>query len=173
ATDHCGTCTRCIDACPTVAIDEPWTLDATRCLSYLSIETVRMADRPLRQLMHTKVHGCGICQNVCRWGGKAAVGDDPAWQPRPGLQMPTIVELACRTDAEWRAFIRNSAMRRAGVRRIRRSLALAAARLPVEEAERALAAIEREPSSAFPDVREAVDWARQQVRETTAEVGER
>jgi len=173
ATDHCGTCTRCIDACPTGAIVEPWTVDATRCLSYLTIETRRMVDEPLRPFVHTQVFGCDICQDVCPWNRKAAVSDDPAWQPRPGLQMPTIVELACRTDAEWRAFIRNSAMRRAGVRRIRRSLALAAARLPVEEAERALAAIEREPSSAFPDVREAVDWARQQVRETTAEVGER
>lgn len=166
AFDQCGSCTRCVDACPTGAIVEPYTVDATRCLSYLTIESRAPVPEPLRPFVHTQVFGCDICQDVCPWNRRAAVSDDPAWSARPGLQSPSLIALCLMTDEEWSLRLKGSAMRRAGVRRIRRSLALAAAHLPSDDAARALTAMASHPSAAHPDVRDAITWARtRQARE--------
>lgn len=125
--DQCGTCTRCIDACPTNAIVEPYTVDATKCLSYLTIETRGEIDPALQPAVTKQVFGCDICQDVCPWNRKAAVSDDPAWQPRTGLAFPPLESLVRMSDAEWSALIKNSAMKRAGLTRIRRTLRYAAA----------------------------------------------
>jgi len=133
--DQCGTCTRCIDACPTQAIihgagpdgDEPYTVDATRCLSYLTIETRGEIDPVLQPAVKTQVFGCDICQDVCPWNRKAAVSDDPAWQPREGLAFPTLASLVAMTDAQWSAKMKGSAMKRAGLTRMRRTLRYAEA----------------------------------------------
>ncbi len=170
AFDQCGSCTRCLDACPTGAIVEPWTVDATRCLSYLNIETRTMVAEDLRPFLHTRVFGCDICQEVCPWNRRAPVSDDPAWQPRPALQSPTLLDLCLRTDAEWSAALKGSALRRAGVRRIRRTLALAASHLPPDAAARVLAAMAGQPSAAHPDVAEAIEWS--QTRVQTSPVAE-
>lgn len=162
--DHCGTCTRCIEACPTGAITDPWTVDARRCLSYLTIESRPMVEESLRPAVHTQIYGCDICQDVCPWNAKAPVSTDPAWQAREGNVAPRIVDLARLSDAEWSVRLRGSAMRRAGLRRLRRSLALAAASLPPADADEALTAIEAQPSSVHPDVREAIEWARGELR---------
>jgi epoxyqueuosine reductase len=127
--DQCGTCTRCIEACPTGAL-EPYSLDATKCLSYLTIELRGDVDESLRPAIQQQIFGCDICQDVCPWNRRAATSDDPAWQPREGLAFPELSELCGWTDEEWRARLKGSAMRRAGLRRIRRSLAYAAASLP-------------------------------------------
>ena len=128
--DQCGTCTRCIDACPTAAIkmpagpngSEPHTVDATRCLSYLTIETRGEIDSALQSAVTTQIFGCDICQDVCPWNRKAAVSTDPAWQPRPGLAFPPLADLVRMSDAEWSVLIKNSAMKRAGLSRLRRTL---------------------------------------------------
>jgi len=133
--DLCGTCTKCIDACPTQAIihragpigDEPSTLDATRCLSYLTIETRGEIDPALQPAVKTQVFGCDICQDVCPWNRKAAISEAPAWQPRAGLAFPRLADLVARTDAEWSASMKGSAMKRAGLNRIRRTLRYAIA----------------------------------------------
>lgn len=124
--DQCGTCTRCIDACPTNAIVEPYTVDATRCLSYLTIETRGDVDPTLQPAINKQVFGCDICQDVCPWNRKAAVSDDPAWQPRPGLAFPPLNDLVRMSDADWSTLLRDSAMKRAGLTRLRRTLAYAA-----------------------------------------------
>jgi epoxyqueuosine reductase len=128
--DQCGTCTRCIEACPTQAIlpvtgpagSEPYTVDATRCLSYLTIETRGEIDPALQPAVSTHLFGCDICQDVCPWNRKAAVSDDPAWQPRDGLAFPRLADLTRLSDAEWSALIKDSAMKRAGLSRLRRTL---------------------------------------------------
>jgi epoxyqueuosine reductase len=123
--DQCGTCTRCIDACPTHAIVEPYTIDATKCLSYLTIETRGDVDPALQPAINKQVYGCDICQDVCPWNRKAAVSDDPAWQPRPGLAFPPLNDLIRMSDAEWSTLIKDSSMKRAGLTRLRRTLGYA------------------------------------------------
>ncbi len=127
AVDHCGTCTRCLDACPTGAIVQPYELDATRCLSYLTIEARGEVDTSRQPAVRKEILGCDICQDVCPWNRRAAVSDDPAWQPRDGLAFPRLVDLCRLSDDAWRTLLKGSAMRRAGLRRIRRSLRYATA----------------------------------------------
>jgi epoxyqueuosine reductase len=158
--DQCGTCTRCLDACPTGAIVEPYRLDARRCLSYLTIEERGAIDLDRRADIGPQVFGCDLCQDVCPWNRRAAVSADPAWQPRGPLLFPRLTELCALDDDEWRALLGRSALRRAGLARIRRSLALAAARLPDETAREALNALAAHPSSTHPLVADALRWAR-------------
>jgi epoxyqueuosine reductase len=163
AHDQCGTCTRCIDACPSGAIVEPYTVDATRCLSYLTIESHGAVSEPLRPLITQQVYGCDICQDVCPWNRRAAVSEELAWQPRPVLAFPALLDLCRLSDEDWRRTLKGSAMRRAGLRRIRRSLAYAAAALAAAQAADALAALASHPSAADPYVTEAIEWARARV----------
>ena len=163
ATDHCGSCTRCLDACPTGAITEPYTVDATRCLSYLTIETRRDIDSELRPAIEHQVFGCDICQDVCPWNRRAAVSDDPAWQGREALVFPSVLALCRLADAEWRSLLEGSAMRRAGLKRIRRTLAYAAAHLPPAEARAALEALAAHSSADDPEVASAIGWAQERV----------
>jgi len=160
AVDQCGTCTRCIDACPTGAIVEPYTLDATRCLSYLTIESRGAVDPLLRESIGRQVLGCDICQDVCPWNRKAAVTDESVWQPCEGLAYPRLIDLCRLSDAGWRALLRGSAMRRAGLRRIRRSLAYASAHLPADDRDMALDALSAQDSATDPHVSDAIAWAR-------------
>jgi epoxyqueuosine reductase len=158
--DHCGTCTRCLDACPTDAFVEPYQLDATRCLSYLTIESRGSVAPAMRESIGSHVFGCDICQDVCPWNRRAATSADAAWQPRDGLAYPRLLDLCRLSDDAWRALLRGSAMRRAGLRRIRRSLAYAAVHLPPGDLEQALETLSSHPSGADTDVAEAIAWAR-------------
>ncbi len=160
ALDQCGTCTRCLEACPTGAIVEPYAVDATRCLSYLTIEARHSIDASLRPAVGPQVYGCDICQDVCPWNRRAATSEDPVWRPRDGLSFPPLVDLCRLSDDEWRKVLKTSAMRRAGLRRIRRSLAYAAARLPRSESAASLDALSAHPSAMDPDVADAIRWAR-------------
>jgi epoxyqueuosine reductase len=127
ALDRCGTCTRCLDACPTGAIVEPHVLDARRCLSYLTIELRHEIPDALRAAVGTRVFGCDICQDVCPWNQSAPRSDDPAWQPRPELDHALLGDLWDRSDGALAELIRGSALSRAGVRGLRRNLAVAMA----------------------------------------------
>jgi epoxyqueuosine reductase len=163
AQEHCGACTRCLDACPTGALVEPFALDATRCLSYLTIETRGSVATSLRPAIGQHVYGCDICQDVCPWNRRAAVSDDESWRPREGLAYPRLLDLCRLSDDAWRAQLKSSAMRRAGLRRIRRSLAYAAGSLPSRDAADALDALAEHPSASDPDVSDAIDWAREEM----------
>ncbi len=125
APDQCGTCTLCLDACPTGALVDPYVLDSNKCLSYLTIELKGAIPAEHRAAIGEHAYGCDICQDVCPWNQTAARSADPAWLPRAGLDGPRLLDLWRRSDDELRALLKGSAMKRAGVRRLRRNLAVA------------------------------------------------
>jgi len=163
AVDQCGTCTRCLEACPTGAIVEPYAVDATRCLSYVTIEQRGKVDPAMRGAIGSHVFGCDVCQDVCPWNRRAAESGDEVWQAREGLRFPRLVDLCRLSDDAWRALLRQSAMRRAGLRRIRRSLAFAVSHLTAGDAAVALQALSEHLSAGDDEIAEAIAWSRQQV----------
>ena len=163
AVDQCGTCTRCLEACPTGALPAPYTLDATRCLSYLTIERRTPVDVDLRPAIREQIFGCDICQDVCPWNRRAVVTTDPEFAPRPLLEGRRLIDLCMLPDADWSRLLKGSALRRAGLHRVRRSLAYAAAHLSAADRERALDALAAQPSAQEFQVAEAIAWARDGV----------
>ena len=163
--DQCGTCTLCLDACPTGAFPEPGVLDATRCLSYLTIETKGAIPPEQRAGLGAHIYGCDVCQEVCPYNDTAPISADPAWQPRASLDRPRLGELWSRSDAELRAAIRGGPMTRARVKRLRRNLAVAIGNSGDSQATAALNAdrdgvrLDAE-TIAEPLVAAHVDWAR-------------
>jgi epoxyqueuosine reductase len=120
AADRCGTCRRCIDACPTHAFIEPYKLDASRCISYVTIEKRGAIPEELREGVGRQVFGCDICQDVCPWNRRAPVTAAPEFQPRSGLVNPALEWLATMKEEEFRMTFRGSPIRRAkrsGLRR--------------------------------------------------------
>ena len=111
-TSHCGTCTRCLDACPTDAFPEPYVLDARRCISYLTIELRNPIPRELREDMREWLFGCDICQDVCPWNRKAPVSVEPAFQPERDLDPADAVALLAMNEAQFRGRFRNSPLSR-------------------------------------------------------------
>jgi epoxyqueuosine reductase len=158
--DRCGTCTLCLAACPTGALVEPGVLDSTRCLSYLTIENKGTILEEQRVLLGSHAYGCDICQDVCPYNNSAttAASADDAWQPRQGLAAPRLLDLWRRTDDELRALLKGSAMKRAGVRRLRRNLAVAIGNSGNPEAAAALEHHDQ-PLCRDPLVEEHVAWA--------------
>jgi epoxyqueuosine reductase len=126
AFDQCGSCSLCIDACPTEALLAPGVLDARRCISYLTIEQRGEIPDELRADVGTRVYGCDICQDVCPYNAKAPTSSDPAWQPRKLWDRPMVDDLLHVADAELRASLVDSAMLRAKVAGLRRNFRLAA-----------------------------------------------
>jgi epoxyqueuosine reductase len=163
--DHCGTCTLCIEACPTGAIVEPYALDATRCLSYLTIEVKGNIPLEHRDAVAEHAYGCDICQEVCPWNltPSTGVSADPAWLARPGLDGPRLLDLWRKSDDELRALLKGSAMKRAGVKRLRRNLAVAIGNTGDPGAAAALVE-HREPTCDEPLVAEHVAWAVEKLR---------
>jgi len=137
--DQCGTCTLCLEACPTGAIVEPHVLDARRCLSYLTIEIKKSIPEERRADLGTHVFGCDICQDVCPWNATAAPAGDPSWHPRPGLDAPRLVDLWRESDEGLAARIEGTALRRRGVEGLRRNVAVALGNCGSGEAADALA----------------------------------
>jgi epoxyqueuosine reductase len=162
--DQCGACTRCLDACPTGAIVEPYAIDATRCLSYLTIEARGAVDESLRPAIGGHLFGCDICQDVCPWNRHAAESDDPAWQPRGAFAFPKLVDLCRLSDADWVERLKGSAIKRAGLHRIRRTLAYALGSSADPGSTGALDTMAREPSGGAPVVSDAIAWARRRRR---------
>lgn len=123
--DRCGNCTRCLDACPTDAFTAPRSLDATRCIAYLTIELKGEIPVEFRPAIGELVYGCDICQDVCPWNVKFARDvTEPALQARADRIDPDIVELLAMTDEEWRTRFRGSAMMRAKRRGLARNAAV-------------------------------------------------
>jgi len=125
APDRCGTCTRCIDACPTNAILAPYQLDSNRCISYLTIEKRGSIPESLRPGMGRHVFGCDICQDVCPWNRKAPVTTAKEFEPRPGLINPALAWLAEISTEEFRQTFAGSPARRAKRIGLRRNAVIA------------------------------------------------
>jgi epoxyqueuosine reductase len=125
APDRCGTCTRCITACPTQAIVAPGELDARLCISYLTIEKRGEIPDELRAGMGRHVFGCDICQDVCPWNRKAPATSAEEFQPREGLVNPALDWLADMQPEEFRTVFRGSPIRRAKLSGLRRNAVIA------------------------------------------------
>jgi epoxyqueuosine reductase len=121
ANDLCGSCTRCIDACPTQALTS-YQLDATRCLSYLSIELKGDLPQHLGSALGANVYGCDICQDVCPWNRGRVLAQEPAFEPRPGLVAPSLQDLAGMDDDDFNLRFQHSAMRRTKAAGLRRNI---------------------------------------------------
>ncbi len=123
--DFCGTCTRCLDACPTQAFPQPYVLDARRCISYLTIELRGEIPEEFRAHVGDAVIGCDICQDVCPWNRKAPVAALAAFEPRERLLAPGLEWLASISQEEFSAVFRKSAIKRAKWRGIIRNACVA------------------------------------------------
>jgi epoxyqueuosine reductase len=124
-TDHCGTCSACISACPTGAIVAPYRLDARRCISYLTIEHDGAIDEALRPLLGNRIYGCDDCQLVCPWNRWSQRSSLPDFDTRVALQAPGLLQLWAWSEAEFLHHTEGSAIRRIGYIRWRRNLAVA------------------------------------------------
>jgi epoxyqueuosine reductase len=120
--DRCGTCTRCIDACPTAALT-PYELDATRCISYFTIELRGPVPDQLHTSMGAHIFGCDICQEVCPWNRRAPFTSDPAFAPR--LIAPPLERMAALTETEFREMFRGTPVTRARYAGFQRNVAIA------------------------------------------------
>jgi epoxyqueuosine reductase len=158
--DHCGSCSACIDVCPTQAITGPQRVDARRCISYLTIEHAGPIPLELRPLMGNRIYGCDDCQLVCPWNKFAQRSALPDFDERAGLSGSTLIDLFAWSEAEFLQRTEGSAIRRIGHERWLRNIAVAMGNalrattdLPIENALHARA---DHPSAV---VREHVAWA--------------
>jgi epoxyqueuosine reductase len=160
ALDQCGSCRLCVDSCPTGAIVEPYVLDSTRCLSYLTIELKGGIPIDQRESIGRHAYGCDVCQEVCPWNAQPSSpdGDGSPWLPRAVFDGPSIAALWRTPDADLRRSLKGSAMTRAGVRRLRRNVAVCAGATGDTEALASLRDVD-EPTCDDPMVAEHVHWA--------------
>jgi epoxyqueuosine reductase len=111
--DRCGTCTLCIDACPTGALLEPYVLDSRLCISYLTIELREKIPVELRDKVGNNVFGCDICQDICPWNRRAKMTNEPSFQPREGLHNPELSSLSNLGDEDFRRIFKGNPIKRA------------------------------------------------------------
>ncbi|WP_313493514.1 tRNA epoxyqueuosine(34) reductase QueG [Stenotrophomonas sp.] len=165
ATAHCGSCTRCIDVCPTAAIIAPHRLDARRCISYLTIEHEGAIPLEMRPLMGNRIYGCDDCQLVCPWNKFARRTDEPDFRARNNLDTATLPELFAWEEDEFLRRTEGSPIRRSGHERWLRNIAVALGNAsPSPAAEQALQSRQTHASDV---VREHVQWALQRHADTT------
>jgi epoxyqueuosine reductase len=164
--DQCGDCTACLTACPTGALVGPRVLDATRCISYLTIEQGREIPEALRPALRNMVYGCDICQDVCPWNRRAHATDAPEWLPRPDLDYMNALTLWHKSDAELTALIEGTPMERTGIVKLRRNLAVALGNAAGMLASEDIDGDEDpdRPTIRAPLVAAHVAWARRQLR---------
>jgi epoxyqueuosine reductase len=162
---HCGTCTRCLDACPTHAFAAPGLLDSRRCLSYLTIELKGSVPEEMRPAMTEWLFGCDVCQEVCPWNRKALPGTEPALQPRPDLIALDPQEVLAMSEEEFRRRFRGTALWRTKRRGLLRNAALI---LGNRGDPAALPALRRALDDPEPVIREAAQWAIERIRAMTS-----
>jgi epoxyqueuosine reductase len=154
---HCGTCTRCIEICPTGAILAPYRLDARRCISYLTIEHAGPIPLELRGAIGNRIFGCDDCQLVCPWNKFAQRHDEPDFRARHDLDRASLVDLFEWSQEQFLQRTEGSAIRRSGYERWLRNLAVALGNAPYSE--RIVQALRRRAGDDSALVREHVAWA--------------
>ncbi len=166
AADRCGSCTRCIEACPTGAIIAPYQLDPRLCISYLTIEKRGSIEPELRAKMGRQIFGCDICQDVCPWNGavnphkRAPASEQPEFQPRAELVNPELEWLGKMSREEFNAAFRGSPIKRAKYAGLRRNVAIAMG----NSGEQSFRPVLQEMANdADAYVREAAEWALEQL----------
>ena len=163
--EHCGTCTACLDVCPTQAITAPYQVDARRCISYLTIELHGAIPEEFRPLIGNRIYGCDDCQTCCPWNRFAQLGD-LAFSPRHGLDHARLSELFAWTEAEFNERLAGNPIRRIGHERWLRNIAVALGNAPNSpEIQAALGSRANHPS---PLVREHVAWALARLAATSS-----
>jgi len=155
-TDMCGSCTACLEACPTGALPAPFTLDATRCISYLTIEVKGAIPEERREGVGRHVFGCDICQDVCPWNRRRRRHGGPSFEPRPGLEAPDLGELAALDTEAFRERFRRNPVKRAKRRGLLRNVAVALGNSRSLSHKRILVALAEDED---PLVREHAEWA--------------
>jgi epoxyqueuosine reductase len=157
---HCGSCSACLDVCPTGAITAPYRLDARRCISYLTIELAGPIPSELRPLIGNRIYGCDDCQLVCPWNKFAQASPLPDFDARPGMVGSSLEDLLGWDEAEFLRRTEGSAIRRIGFERWQRNLAVAAGNALAQDEHAGLrAALLRLRGSVSALVAEHVDWA--------------
>ncbi len=157
AKPRCGSCTRCLDACPTQAFVGAYTLDARRCISYLTIEYQGIVPRELRRAIGTWIFGCDICQEVCPFNAGAGEPPEPMLRPRSiAHAVPDLVELAGKNGNQLRQFVKRTALRRTPRPILRRNIAIALGNTGSPDAIPTLVAMAADPQ---PIVRVHAVWA--------------
>jgi epoxyqueuosine reductase len=157
---HCGTCTACLDVCPTAAFTGPFQLDARKCISYLTIEHHGSIDPALRPLMGNRIFGCDDCQLCCPWNKFAQATDETDFKPRHGLADADLVALMLWDEDTFLAKTEGSAIRRIGYERWLRNLAVALGNAP--RSNEVIDALLHQRDHPSPLVQEHIDWALQQ-----------
>lgn len=168
-TPHCGTCTRCIDVCPTNAIVAPYRLDAKRCISYLTIELRGAIPEDLRAAVGNRIFGCDDCQLVCPWNKFAQPTREADFAPRHGLDDVTLAELFAWSEADFLERTAGMAIRRTGYEGWLRNIAVALGNAP--HTPTVLAALRSRAEDASELVREHVLWALRQHETQTRSAG--
>jgi epoxyqueuosine reductase len=161
--DRCGSCRRCLEACPTGALIAPYQMDAAKCISYLTIEHRGAIAPELMEGMGRQIFGCDICQEVCPWNRKAPVSADPELEPRPELVNPALDWLAGMDEAEFEKQFNGSPVRRAGFLGLRRNVAIAMGNSGVGRFEPFL---KTWTEAADEGLRAAASWAIEKLKES-------
>ena len=169
ARDHCGSCTACIDVCPTRAIVAPYVLDARRCISYLTIELRGSIPVEFRSAIGNRIFGCDDCQMVCPWNKFAVPSSETDFAPRHGLDAALLVELFRWNETDWDTGTRGSALRRAGYEGWLRNLAVALGN--ADTSPEVVTALRERIDHPSEVVREHVLWALGQHQPPAAESG--
>jgi len=161
--DWCGTCRRCLDACPTGALIAPYQMDATRCISYLTIERKGPIAEDLMAGMGRQVFGCDICQDVCPWNSprRSPISADPDLEPRADLVNPALESLAAMEEADFETRFNGSPVRRAGFWGLRRNVAIAMGNSGLI---RFTPSLERWVDASDEGLRAAAQWALKKLR---------
>ena len=157
ASDHCGSCTRCIDICPTQAIVAPYVLDARRCISYLTIELDGPIPVEFRQALGNRIYGCDDCQLVCPWNKFARISSEPDFAPRQQLDGARLLDLFAWNEAEFLLQTEGSAIRRIGHVRWLRNISIALGNAPHDP--NIIKALNERLTHPSAVVCEAVTWA--------------
>jgi len=165
APDRCGTCTRCIEACPTDALLEPYKLDSNKCISYLTIEKRGEIPEEIRGGMGRHIFGCDMCQDVCPWNRKAPATGAEEFQPRQGLVNPALDWLAEISLEEFQTTFRHSPIRRAKRTGLRRNAVVA---MGNSGDQKFVPLLEKLSEDEDPVVAAHAKWAKEKLKRTTS-----